>query len=503
MNNGKIAVSVFDSHAEPLLQKVKAASLVAKIVEIRFDYLNQSELFPAVSKLVEPKLSTPLIATFRPKEQGGKRDLTLEERLKFWEFAAGKFWGADVEEDIADAVRNFKLRICSFHEFSGATNETAPVFERLRTKGCEVVKIAEAAGDACDSLGLWKTFIQAVSAGDQFIPVAMGEAGKWTRILGLAHGAFLTYSASTDDSPTAPGQFTTDELMNVFRARELNKSTRVYGILAGSTSYSMSPYIQNVAFREAKLNSVFVPLQVKDLESFFRRMVRPRSREIDLNFRGFSVTIPHKISVVEHLDVVDSIAGSIGAVNTVFIEDGKLAGTNTDAEGFIVPLRSQLGGVKGSRVAVVGSGGAARACVYALKKDGADVVLFARDLQNGRRLAEEFSASFSSFDTGGRNDFSKFDVVVNATPLGTAGLLEDATIATADQLGGCRFVYDLVYNPPKTRLIREAELAGVPAINGIEMLIAQGAKQFEIWTGQRPSVEVMKAAALKRLTATE
>ncbi len=225
----------------------------------------------------------------------------------------------------------------------------------------------------------------------------MGEAGKWTRILGLAHGAFMTYASLDAGSETAPGQVSAEDLIEVYRAKELNEQTEIYGIIGGNTSYSMSPYMHNAAFKSAKLNSVFVPLQVGNLDEFIARMVKPETREIELNFKGFSVTIPHKQNIIKHLDFVDETAKKIGAVNTVKIENGKLYGYNTDAEGFIEPLKNFYGDLKDAKVAIFGAGGAARACVFALTQENADVTIFARNAEKAESLAEEFKVQSSKF----------------------------------------------------------------------------------------------------------
>ena len=231
-------------------------------------------------------------------------------------------------------------------------------------------------------------------------------------------------------------------------------------------------------------------------------MVTPETREIDLNFQGFSVTNPHKQAVIRHLDEIDEAARKIGAVNTIKIVDGKLHGFNTDAIGFIEPLRSKLGRLADERVAVAGAGGAARAAIYALKKAGADVTIFARNADKGRNLAAEFQSQFQQLETGNsklETVLYSFDLVVNATPLGTRGLPQNETIAAAEQLQGVKLVYDLIYNPAETRLIREAKKAGAETLGGFDMLIAQAIEQQKIWTGELPTADVMAAAARKKL----
>jgi shikimate dehydrogenase len=227
-------------------------------------------------------------------------------------------------------------------------------------------------------------------------------------------------------------------------------------------------------------------------------MVDAETREVDLNFHGFSVTNPHKQAIIPFLDELDETAQAIGAVNTVKIEDGKLYGYNTDAPGFIRPLLDAYGDITDTRVAVFGAGGAARACIYSLKQAGADVTVFARNEQTGKHLAEEFDLTFKKLEA--LDSLLETGVLINATPLGTVGATENETVAKAEQLTNVKLVYDLIYNPEETRLIREAKTAGCKTLGGLDMLIGQAVRQFEIWTGETPSRETMEAAARKRLS---
>ena len=237
---------------------------------------------------------------------------------------------------------------------------------------------------------------------------------------------------------------------------------------------------------------------MQNLDEFIKRMVKPETREIDLNFKGFAVTIPHKQNIIKHLDYLDESAEKIGAVNTVKIENGKLYGYNTDAHGFIEPLKNAYGDLKNVKVAVLGAGGAARACIYALKNEGAKVTIFARDLSKAKNLAEEFQVELKELRTQ-HSALSTFQIVVNATPLGTKGELENETPATSEQLKNIQLAYDLVYNPFETRFLREAKNADVPTIGGMAMLIAQAMQQQKIWTGLDAPMKEMSQAALHKL----
>jgi len=225
-------------------------------------------------------------------------------------------------------------------------------------------------------------------------------------------------------------------------------------------------------------------------------MAHPNTREIDWRLKGLSVTAPHKSVVMQCLDWIDPAAHKIGAVNTIVEKDGELHGFNLDAAGFLAPLREALGVMSHARCAVIGAGGAARACVWALRNQGAQVTIFARDPGQGELLANEFAVNYERLS---HHSFSSFDLVVNTTPLGTSGELENETVATAEQLRGVRTAYDLVYNPLETRFIREARSAGCQVLGGIEMLLAQGVEQFKLWTGNEPDMKVMRLTALRKL----
>ena len=516
MNNGKICVSVCAETADELIEQIKRAEVLADVIEIRFDcldeekfcYFSAEQLEPFFKKLTKLQLKKLLLATNRPKDQGGlnlhlasedfhRREAFFHNARKFYEFGM-----VDGEYDFPICKAYFKnsVQIISFHDFQGIVNNLEEIYKKMSQES-EVVKLAVKTDDITDTIAVWKLLERAKAEKKQIIPIAMGEAGKWTRILGLAHGAFMTYAALDAGRETAPGQVSAKDLIEVYRVKELNEETEVYGILGSNTSVSMSPYIHNAAFEFHNLNAVFVPLQVNDLDEFIRRMVKPETREVELNFKGFAVTIPHKQTIIKHLDSIDETAKKIGAVNTVKIIDGKLHGYNTDAKGFIEPLLNSYGDLCNAKVAVLGAGGAARACIYALQKEGAKITIFARDLQKANDLADDFQVEFKALGTqhSALGTFGDFDILVNTTPLGMKGKAEGETPAAAEQLKGLHLVYDLIYTPFQTRLMKEADRAEVPKIGGLAMLIAQAMEQQKIWTGKDAPMKEMSRAVLKRL----
>ena len=492
MKTGRLCASVTAVSCDEVMNLIAQAQEVADLIEIRFDHLPQNEATHLVRQLHQDRIVKPLIATYRPENQCGGASNDRSSRIRFWERLDGEFWAIDQEEDIFGAGHGGWNRILSHHDFIAGADEACEVFERLMVKKPAVVKLAYMAHDITDTVPVWKILKSAEEASQPTVAIAMGEPGKITRILGPAYGAQWTYCSV--GPTTAPGQMSADDITHLYRAPSLTRKTRVYGVIGNPVSQSLSPRIHNAAFDHTAIDSVFIPLLVKDLRGFMRRMVRPASREVDLNFAGFAVTMPHKLEIMEYLDEIDETARVIGAVNTVKIDGDVLKGYNTDAEGFIDPLMRKLGSLKGARVAVFGAGGAARACIYALMAQDAAAAVFARDVRKGSELADEFGAEF--FEMEGCS-IGSFDIVVNATPIGMAGNgAEQMPFDLGSSNRGIKLVYDLVTSSGQTPLIRAARAARIETITGVEMLIAQAVRQFEIWTGTSAPISVMENAVI-------
>lgn len=508
MNNGKICVSVCAETVDEFIEKIEQAAEVGDLIELRFDCLMEpldAKILGAINKTGK-SFNGILLATFRPKFEGGKVDLTRKEREEFWinshvfEFAD---W-ADLEKDISEEKINrfwgkaFKKIVKSHHNFTEQDENLNKIFETLTSNKEDIAKIAVKTNEIADSLAVWKLLGKAKSENKELIPIAMGEAGKWTRILGLAFGSPITYASLEDGHETAPGQISAKDMIDVYRVKELNEQTEIYGVVGNPVSHSLSPYMHNASFKHHDLNAVYIPFEVRDLDEFIKRMVKPETREIDWNLRGFSVTIPHKEAIIKHLDFIDEDAKKIGAVNTVKIVDGKLHGFNTDADGFIAPLKNAYGDLANVNAGIIGNGGAARACVHALKKERANVSIFARNMEKAENLAEEFDVDLKDISTLS-SEQKTLDIIINTTPLGMIGELENDSPTTFDQLKHLQLAYDLVYNPIETVFLRDAKKANIKTISGIEMFVAQGIKQFELWTELEAHAEHMKEAAINRL----
>lgn len=487
------------------LAAVRAAES-ADLIELRLDCLDHTHGAQSLAdiKALFPAIPCPVIVTYRPAEQGGQRGLSAKLRLMFWLFnrPAADFF--DVEFDIATAPSVFESDkhldwsrvISSYHNFREVPADLVAIYERLLNTRARILKVAVKAHDVTDCLSVFALLERGIKSGHEMIAVAMGVSGLATRILGPSRGAFLTYAAVDDDKRTAPGQISARDLREVYRIEKITRRSQITGLVGLPISHSVSPEMHNAAFAAAGVDAVYIPFAVKDLKGFIGRMVHPRTRELVWNLRGLSVTAPHKLAVMDQLDWIDPAAREIGAVNTIVATADELQGYNTDAIGFLAPLLNRRGDLKGNACAVIGTGGAASAAVWSLQRQQAEVTVFARNEMKGQGLAEKSGAAWRQLEGAAFNDFS---VVINATPLGTAGELESETPATAKQLSGAGFVYDLVYNPNPTRFLREAESVGCETLGGLEMLVAQAEEQFRLWTGAAAPEGTMLAAAARAL----
>ena len=481
-----ICIPITETDPEKFLATILAAERVSDAIELRLDYLTEEGLSQVLSQLRRRQISKPLIFTFRPAEQGGKRNLTLPERQNFWQMLPVEIIEAmafaDFEIDLAESFSTgapipWKKVICSWHSFEGTPENLFEIYQSLDRTQAAVIKIATQANRISDCLRLLDLLERKHSA-KLTIVIGMGMAGMITRVLGLSRGAMLTFGALKRGAESAGGQPTFDELVNLYRVKQLTRESEIFGVIGKPIGHSRSPLMHNTALKAADRNGVYLPFEVDDLDEFIHDFVRPATRRIDWRLRGLSVTIPYKTAIIPYLDYLHPIAGCIGAVNTIVVEGEQLHGYNTDVNGAMKPLE-QLIELKSARVAVLGAGGSARAVCFGLKERGALVSIHARNLKKAQILAHEFAAEvrpIESFD-------GHADLVINCTPIGMRGHSEGESPIKVEYLKDVKLVYDLVYNPEETALLRGAEKAGCRTLGGLEMLTAQAAGQFHLWTG--------------------
>lgn len=284
-------------------------------------------------------------------------------------------------------------------------------------------------------------------------------------------------------------------------ATNITGKTKICGIIGDPVEHTVSPAMQNAAFLATGLDFVYLPFRVKS-EGLEQALLGMRG----LNIRGLNVTIPHKVSIIPLLDEIDMLVENLGAVNTVTHEDGILKGYNTDAAGFLSSLTAEEINLPGKRIVVLGAGGAARAIAFILTDKGAEVTIINRHLKPAQELAGDLCGRFrreiASLELNADNlkmALDGADMLVNTTSVGMFPNVEE-TLVPARIIERGLTVFDIIYNPLKTRLLREAEKKGARVISGVEMLVRQGAAAFELWTGQKAPLEVMREAATRQLS---
>lgn len=494
---GSIALVVAEPRPEAFWRALRHAERVAPVVELRLDALGTlAEIVSVLERLARrrpPASRQPtLIATCRRRADGGGFAGSSSGQLAVLEMAArtGCQW-VDVDaaslERLPQPLRQALLphahRIVSAHDFRRTSKPRAleRLVQRLARLGADRVKIAVTPRKQSDNVALLEL---ARHHRRRVIVVGMGTVGLPARVLALSAGSALAYAAPDRASggAGAPGLLRWSEMREVYRAQRLTSRTRVYGVIGRPIAHSLSPPMHNAAFIAAGLDAVYLPFEVARLRDFLGCLA-------PLGVSGFSITHPHKQTILRYLDAVDPLAAMIGAVNTVVVRGGgKLYGYNTDYVGVLRTLERYLR-LEGSRVLLLGAGGAARAVAFALATAGAFVSVVARRPAAARALARAVSGEAVSRAALRRR---RFEAIVNCTPVGQAPAAAASPLHPPEL--NCRVLLDLVYNPRETMLLRAARRRGIRTIPGWQMLVEQGAAQFEIWTGLRAPLAAMRRA---------
>ena len=457
--------------------------------ELRLDYLQDTNDLERRLHQMLTRLHLPqTIATCRRTQAGGFFQGTVEQQVKLLAAAArAGCQRVDLEiESVLSAgpsvLRQFAPAkvIVSHHNFR-ETRSLRGVYRQLARLPVATIKIATQARRLRDNLQIQHLLKAHRGQRPKLVALAMGPGGIPSRVLALQWGSHFIYAAADKHPGTADGQLPAESMRSGYRVDQLNFRTRLYGVVGSHASMSLSPTMQNAAFQAKRVNAVYVPCETKQLPDFLAL-----ARE--LNFLGFSVTMPFKRTIMRHLDWIDPLAARIGACNTVAFRQGKHLGWNTDAAAVVEVLAKRLR-LAGSRVLILGAGGAGRAAAYALRAEGAEVLIADGREQAARKLARGISAQPVPWEETGNLDV---DALINATPVGMAPHAEGIPVDLARLR--TRVVFDLVYSPLETRLLHEARGRGLTTIGGLEMLVAQGARQFEIWTGQSAPRALMEQA---------
>src|SRR6202521_5965105 len=475
----RACVAVTGADASEMIEKAEALVRDNPFLEFRLDYLPKPGLaIPKIKACMESHPGTVVIATCRRTVAGGRFRGSMASELDILAKASGAGCQLlDVELQTAikskpaqlQKLRGRSALILSFHDFRG-TKRLDETLQKMLAVQADFYKIVSTATTLSDNVTMIK-FLAKESDKHSLIGICMGEQGIISRVLGVRAGSVFTFAALSPDEKTAPGQVTAQELRNVYRIEQVDAATRVYGVAGDPVAHSLSPAIMNAAFRRENVNAVYLTLHAKTLKDLLSCV-----REIPLH--GISVTMPYKEAILKHLDNTDSHTTKIGACNTVVrAQDGKLYGFNTDAAGVVRPLEQRIT-LEKAKILVLGAGGAARAAVFGLKERGAEVYILNRSAAPAQKLAHQARARVAK-----RADLKKlsFDVIINATPVGMGNTRESPL--NENEINA-RYVFDMIYDPAETRLMKMAKERGAEVIPGIEMFVHQAARQFEIWTGK-------------------
>ncbi len=516
---------------------VKAAESGADMVELRVDTFTESP-----DQLIElvGQSAVPCIVTCRDKREGGEYTggaaglialldplVRAANRPAYVDIELASYTGSDELRQWAASVMANDDKpgdgpglILSVHDFDRRPHDLLRKLEAMAGDSlCRVIKTAWQARSLRDNIESFEVISHQYKP---TIALCMGEFGLPSRVLAKKFGALLTFAALDEPLATAPGQPTLADLKNVYRWDRLDRQTRVYGVIGYPVGHSMSPAIHNAGFDAAGYNGVYLPMPIPPEYEHFKATVGQWLETAPLHFRGASVTIPHKQNLLrfvkEQNGFVEPLADQIGAANTLALLDqgdgDHLFAYNTDYAAALDAVCDGLAidrhELAGRKVAVIGAGGAGRAIVTGFAHYGADVTLYNRTLEKAEAIAAGFNGKTAWGDKPGRVRAaamdklrqSKCEIYINCTPIGMSPNTIDTPMPS--EIGSRNFnpdvvVFDTIYNPVETRLIREAKEAGCTAITGDEMFIRQAAAQFELWTNQAAPREVFRKILHEKL----
>ena len=498
LHAGKLCVAIRAESAAEMMERAEQALREARFLELRLDSLAKpAAALGKVRDFLAERRDVTAIATCRRKVNGGNFSGTLASELEILVKAAEAGCAmVDLEVESAEGARASQLEkfrgelraagaalLISFHDFM-RTRNLEQAADRIAAFEPDFVKVVSTARSLSDNLAVLR-LIENRSLSAHVIGIAMGEEGLVSRVLGPRAGAAFTFASFDAGTETAPGQVTARAMNELYRMEQIDQATRIFGVAGNPISHSLCPLMHNTAFRRENVNAVMLPLKVRALNDLLTL-----AQELPLG--GVAVTMPLKQELLPYLANMDPLTAKIGACNTLRTgADGKLYGFNTDVAGVVRPLEKRLR-LRGARVVVLGAGGAARAAVFGLVEQGAEVFIVNRTHEKAVSLARHAKAKSLKQELLKKNHF---DVLINTTPCGMAGIKQAMPIAPGDL--NASLVFDMVYNPIETPLLKLARERGLHVISGLEMFVQQGARQFEIWTGKpAPESDMMRVVQL-------
>ncbi len=459
----------------------------AQLVELRLDWLKRT---PELQRLLTER-PTPVIVTCRRPEETGKWRGTEEQRQTLIRQAI--VLGAeyvDLEIDIAEQIPRYgdTKRIISYHNFKETPDDLEEIYQEMEQQDADYLKLATMANTPEDNIRLLALVAEAEIP---TIAFCMGEMGVPSRILCGKYGSPWTYATFSSERVLAPGQLSFEDMRDIYHYDEINEDTRVFGVLGDPVGHSYSPILHNAALRHEGLNAVYLPLRVP------RDVLLSTVKEFEkLEIEGYSVTIPHKEHVLEYTKYHLQSVEDCGAANTLYRNDrGKWFATNTDFGAALSALNQALelknpadSQLAGKKVLMLGAGGAAMAIGLAVVRSGAGLTIANRSNKRGKALAETLNCQHTNWENRGS---VMADILINCTPVGMYPNMED-TPFPQHWLRDGMLVFDTIYNPENTLLLKEARGHECYTLSGLEMFVLQASEQFECFVGQSAPIDFMR-----------
>jgi 3-dehydroquinate dehydratase/shikimate dehydrogenase len=473
----------------------EAAKRGARLIELRLDFLAKA---PDFKRLLHNR-PCAMVATVRRPEDGGRWSGTEDERRMLLRQAivSGFDW-VDLETDVADDIRRFKdvKRIVSYHNMREVPADLEKLHETMCDQDPDVVKIAVRAQQPADNLRLLNLI---KGSPKPTVAFCMGDLGTPSRLLGAKYGAPFTYAAFNKERGIAPGIASFEEMKKVYAYEQINAATNVYAVIGDPIGHSLSPLLHNTAFRSLGINALYLPIRVPrgDLVTFLKQFDT-------IPVRGYSVTIPHKEAAMNVAEDKHSEVVWVEAANTLVRGEHGYTAFNTDYQAALDSLITNLPApgdgseptLHSRSVLLLGAGGVARAIAHALHRAGALVTIANRTPERALILKERVGCRVCEWEA--RNTIS-CDLLVNCTSVGMHPNVDESPVH-ASLLKPGMTVFDTVYSPENTLLIREARSRGCTVITGVDMFVRQAALQFRLFAGREAPLDLMRDVVKRALS---
>jgi 3-dehydroquinate dehydratase/shikimate dehydrogenase len=461
----------------------------AELVELRVDYIGRAV---NLSRLIQQR-PTPVVVTARRREDGGRWLKSEDERRMLLRSAiASGVEYVDLESDVAASIPRYgkTKRVISYHNFDETPANLAELHASMAAEDADIVKLATMANRFADNVRMIELVRNATVP---TIGICMGELGMITRLLANRLGSPFTYATFSGGRQMAPGQLDWKEMRDLYRFAEINAETEMFGVVADPVAHSYSPLIHNTAFTHQGLNARYFPFRIpqSDLPNFFQYCP-------EFGISGLSVTIPHKEDALRQCTQAESSASGIGAVNTVIFQDGNRLGYNTDYRAAMDCIeemfkidKQRARPMQGITALVLGAGGVSRAIAWGLRQRHADVMIASRTHERAQILAAELGCRAIEWE---QRQSQKFNLLVNGTPVGMHPDLDHSPIdqSLLKSLGKLLVVFDTIYNPENTLLVKHAKNSNCRVISGIDMFVRQAAYQYKLFTGRDAPTDLMR-----------